>query len=83
MKVSLKEITRAINENEFVPKNWKYEEIEYVETLDTSFGKMDKYIVTVRFKAAKYDNNGIAFQINHYVDENAYRCYYNGECYLG
>lgn len=83
MKISLKEITREINENEFVPKNWKYEEIAYVETLDTTWGKMDKYIVTVRFKAGKYDDNGIAFQINHYVDTNTYQCYYNGSCYLG
>ena len=84
MKISLKEITRAINENQFAPeKKWQYEEIEFIETLDTSFGRLDKYEVTVRFKAAKYDNNGIKYQINHYVDEEAYGCYYNGTCYLG
>lgn len=84
MKISLKEITRAINENQFAPeKKWQYEEIELIEALDTSFGKMDKYEVTVRFKAGKYDDNGIKYQINHYVDENSYSCYFNGTCYLG
>lgn len=83
MKISMKEITRAINENQYAPeKKWQYEEIELMETLDTMYGRLDKYEVTVRFKAGKYENNGIKYQINHYVDENAYGCYYNGACYL-
>ena len=84
MKISLKEITRAINENEYAPeKRWQYEEIEHIYTFDTAYGRMDKYEVTVRVKAAKYEDNGIKYQINHYADEDAYSCYYNGTCYLG
>ena len=84
MKISMREITKAINANQYAPeKKWQYEEIELIETVDTMYGKMDKYEVTVRFNAAKYDDNGIKYQINHYVDENAYSCYYNGSCYLG
>ena len=89
MKINMKEITRAINENEYSPakyinaKKWEYESVELIETMDTMYGQMDKYEVTVRFKAAKYDDNGIKYQINYYVDENAYGCYFNGSCYLG
>ena len=84
MKINMKEITRSINENQFAPeKKWQYEEIRFIETVDTCYGRMDKYEVTVRFKAAKYDDNGIKYQINHYVDEESYSCYYNGSCYLG
>lgn len=84
MKISMKEITRAINENQYAPeKKWQFEDLELIETLDTMYGRMDKYEVTVRVKAGKYDNNGIKYQINHYVDENAYGCYWNGTCYLG
>lgn len=84
MKISMKEITRAIKENKYAPeKNWQYEDIEYLETIETMYGRVDKYEVTVRFKAGKYDNNGIKYEILHYVDEGAYVCYYNGSCYLG
>lgn len=85
MKISMKEITRAIRENQYAPeKKWEYESIEFIKTVDTMYGRMDKYEVTVRFKAAKYDDNGIKFEINHYVDANdVYGCYYNGSCYLG
>jgi hypothetical protein len=80
----MKEITRAINENRYAPeKKWQYETIEFIESLDTMYGTMDKYEITVRFKASKYDDNGIKYQINHYVDEDAYGCYWNGTCYLG
>ena len=84
MKISMKEITRAINENQYAPeKKWQYESIELIESIDTMYGVMDKYEVTVRIKAGKYDDNGIKYQINHYVDENEYGCYWNGTCYLG
>lgn len=89
MKINMKEITAAINENKYSPANeanakkWQYETIEHLETIDSMYGKIDKYEVTVRFKAAKYDNNGIKYEILHYVDENAYGCYFNGNCYLG
>ena len=84
MKISMKEITRAINENQFAPaKKWEYETIEKIETVDTMYGKMDKYDVIVRFKAGKYEDNGMHFGINHYVDEDLYACYFNGSCYLG
>lgn len=85
MKINLKEITRAINENEYAPeKKWQYETITFIESIDTiGFGKMDKYEVTVRIKAGKYDNNGIKYQINHYVDEEVYTSYWNGTCFLG
>ena len=84
MKISMKELAREINENGFAPVvKWSFEEIELLETLDTTYGKLDKYEVTVRIKAGKYDDNGIKYQINHYVDENIYRCYYNGTSYLG
>lgn len=88
MKISMKEITRAINENQYSPaknsnaKKWECESIEHIETIDSMYGKIDKYEVTVRFKAAKYDNNGIKYEILHYVDDNAYGCYFNGSCYL-
>ena len=83
MKINLKEITKEINANTFAPeKKWEYETIEHIETKDTLYGQVDKYEVTVRFKAGKYDNNGIKYQILHYVDENAYACFFNGECYL-
>lgn len=84
MKISLKEITKSINENEYAPATkWQYEEIRLIETIDTMHGRMDKYEATVRFKAGKYDNNGIKYQINHYVDDDAYVCFFNGSCYLG
>ena len=84
MKINMKEITIAINENKYAPeKKWQYETIEHLETIDSMYGKIDKYEVTVRFKAAKYDNNGIKYEILHYVDENEYGCYFNGSCYLG
>lgn len=83
MKISMKEITRAINENQYAPeKKWQYEEIELIKTIATMYGQMDKYEVTVRFKAGKYEDNGIKYQINHYVDENSYGCYWSGTCYL-
>lgn len=80
----MKEITKAINGNEYAPeKKWEYESIELLETLDTMYGRLDKYEVTVRFKAPKFENNGIKYQINHYVDANdVYGCYYNGSCYI-
>lgn len=85
MKISLKEITRAINENQFAPETkWQYESIELIDTVDTVCnGRLDRYEITVRIKAGRYDNNGIKYQINHYADEDAYCCYYNGSCYLG
>lgn len=85
MKISMAEITRAINENEYAPeKKWQYETIELIDALETVCnGHLDRYEVTVKVKAGKYDNNGFKYQINHYVDKNAYCCYYNGACYLG
>lgn len=84
MKISMKEITMAINKNQFAPnKAWHYEEIELKGRLDSMFGKIDQYEVTVKFKADKYEDNGIKYLINHYIDENAYACFYNGSCYLG
>lgn len=84
MKINMKEITRAINENQFAPeKKWLYETIEFLQTLDCVDGQLDQYKVTVRFKAGKYDDNGIEYKVNHYVDEEAYHCYFERMCYLG
>jgi hypothetical protein len=84
MKLNMKEVTRAINENQFAPQGkWTYEEIESIDTVFCAYGQVDRYLVTVRVKAGKYDDNGIRYKVNHYADEDAYHCYYEGTCYLG
>lgn len=83
-KISLKEIAREIRASEFAPKKWEFDTIEQVgETKTTSFGKMTEYIVTIKFNAARYDDNGIQFQVNHYEDEDSYSIFYEGAVYLG
>lgn len=83
-KLSLKEIATGIRACEFAPKKWAFDTIEQAgETKMTSFGKMTKYIVTIKFNAARYDDNGIRFQVNHYEDSHAYSIFYDGAVYLG
>ncbi len=83
-KINLKNIAREIRTCEFAPKKWEFETIEQIdETKETSFGKMTKYLVTIKFKAAKYDDNGMKFQVAHYEDDDAYRVYFDGNTYLG
>ena len=84
MKINMKEITKAIETNQFAPKTkWEFVEIELVKTIESIYGMIDQYEITVQFKAGKYEDNGMKFLINHYVDENSYACFYNGICYLG
>ena len=83
MKINLKEIANEINANTFAPESkWQFETIEYIDTKETLYGKLDRYEVTVRFKASKYDDNGYHYQVNHYVDDDAYVIYYQGSCFL-
>ena len=83
-KISLKEIAREIRENEFTRKiKWDFESIEQLETKDTSYGKMTKYEVIIRYNASKYDDNGHKFEVNHYEDSDSYAVYWNGSTYLG
>ena len=83
-KISLKEITRGIRTCEFAPKKWEFETIEQIEeTKETSFGKMTKYLLNIRFPASKYDDNGMKFQVCHYEDNDAYAVFFDGNTYLG
>ena len=83
-KISLKEIAREVRACKFAPKKWEFETIEQIdETKDTSYGKMTKYLVTIKFNAAKYDNNGMIFQVAHYEDDDVYSVYFDGTTYLG
>lgn len=84
MKVSIKEITRTIKENQFAPTTkWEIVEIELVKTLESVYGMIDQYEITIRFEAGKYEVNGVKYLVNHYFDKNAYDCFYNGLCCLG
>lgn len=83
-KISLKEIARGIRTCEFAPKKWEFETIEQIEeTKETSFGKKTKYLLTIRFPASKYDDNGMKFQVCHYEDNDAYAVFFDGNTYLG
>lgn len=83
-KLNLKKIAREIRANAFCPKaKWEFEEIEHLETIDdTAYGRITKYLVTIRFNDAKYDNNGRKFQVNHYEDDDAYVVFFDGSTYL-
>lgn len=83
-KINLNEIAIEIRRSEFAPKKWTFDTLEQVdETKVTAFGVMTKYMVTIRIKAAKYDDNGIKFQVNHYEEEDSYSVFYAGSVYLG
>lgn len=85
MKINIKEIMDAIKANRNAPeKKWWIETIEFVDSVDTAYGQMDKYEVIARIsvRSNDYRDNGFKYQINHYVDEESYGCYYNGSCFL-
>ena len=84
MKINLPEIIKEIKANRFAPKTeWHIESIELVKTIDSCYGMIDQYEIVVKFKAGSYDDNGVKYLVNHYVDESSYVCFYNGLCYLG
>ena len=78
-------MAREINTNALVKGvKWQFESIEQIEkTKDSSYGKLTKYEVFVRYKASKYDNNGYRLLVNHYEDSDSYAVFWNGDAYLG
>lgn len=84
LKLNLKEIASEIRRCEFAPAKWTFEEIKQIEeTKETAYGKMTKYLLTIRFPASKYDNNGMKFQVCHYEDDDAYAVFFDGYDFLG
>lgn len=85
-KLNLNEIAREIKANEFTIKNkkWWFESIEELDAIDdTAYGRITKFEVIIRFSAARYDDNGQKFKVNHYEDSDSYAVYWNGNIYLG
>ena len=90
-KINLREIKKAINENEVVKEMkkgrhngcflWNYESIEYLGWRDTAYGKLEIYEVVIRFNT-KNDHNAFKFQVNHYKDERTYTVFWNGSLRL-
>lgn len=77
-KIDLLEIRRAIENNKYRPPiAWQFASVELKEVKNTCFGKMEKYDVVVAFDGGLY--NRAKYQVNYYIDENSYGCYYDGE----
>ena len=84
MKINLREITTGINkvnEDLSLKAKWQFEEIELVETYETTRGTMNKYQVIVR--EAKEGVLGYKYMVSHYVNEGTYQVFWGGTQYLG
>lgn len=84
MKLIHREIAREIKANEFTKNiKWQFESVERLETIEkTTYGRLTRYEVVIRYSSSKYDDNGHKYQVNHYEDSDRYAIYWNGSTYL-
>lgn len=77
--LDLEQVTKLIKKDQFVPVGkWEYKSIQPMDTKDTTWGKLYRFIFTIKHKPDKYERTLTEYQVNYYYDEHRYVIYYNG-----
>lgn len=76
MKINVKAINEAIRRNNeefaFIPNKYEIEDIELIEVIDHGYGRdnviqnINVYLVTVGYKAKKYEPNAAVYKVYYY-----------------